>query len=302
MVNKAMSRSKTHTDRIYEVILWVVLIGTLVITLFPLYWLLRTSFTDPRAIVSSPLSLLPPLFTPNNFSRVLGLVDTQTAVAMGGAGQAFNFFMYLRNTIIVAGLITGGQVLFSALAAYAFARLRFPMRDLIFGVYLSALMIPAIIVVIPNYLLIHSLGWINTYRGIVAPFFFMTPFAVFFMRQFFLGIHRELEESALIEGAGRVHIFFSIIAPMSVGALVIISLITFTNSWNEYLWMLITGRAERVRVLTVALGIFQSQTPQGVPDWGGMMAGATLSIIPIILLFVAGGKHLVNSIGHTGIK
>jgi multiple sugar transport system permease protein len=297
-----MSRVTSAVDQIHKALLWVILIGTIAATLFPLYWLLRTSFTDPRAIVSTPLSFLPPVFTPNNFRRVLGLVDTQTAVAMGGAGQAFNFFLYLRNTIIVAGLITGGQVLFSAFAAYAFARLRFPMRNLLFGFYLSALMIPAIIVVIPNYLLIHSVGWINTYRGIVAPFFFMTPFAVFFLRQFFLGIHRELEESALIEGAGRIHIFFSIIAPMSIGAFVIISLITFTNSWNEYLWMLITGRAERVRVLTVALGIFQSQTPQGVPDWGGMMAGAALSIIPIILLFMAGGKHLINSIGHTGIK
>ncbi len=286
----------------FKIILHLIIVLVILVTLFPLYWLLRTGLTTSSAIVGDPTSILPPSFTWLNFARVLGLVDTATAVAAGGSGQSFDFFLYLKNTVIVAGLITVGQVFFSSLAAYAFARMKFKFRDIIFASYLSALMIPGIITVIPNYLLMHSLGWMNTYQGLLAPYLLMTPFSVFFMRQFFLGIHKELEEAALIEGAGRLRILFRIIFPMSKGSMIIVGLITFTNSWNEYLWMLIVGRKEAVRVLTVALGIFQSQTPQGMPDWGGLMAGAFLSALPIFFLFAAFGKHLVNSIGHSGIK
>ena len=281
----------------------IVIVGvTIVITLFPLYWMARTALTVPRAIVSDPTAFLPPEFTWSNFARVLGLVDTAESVALGGAGQSFQFFRYLWNSIVVSLLITVGQVSCSLLAAFAFARLRFRGRDVLFALYLSALMVPGIVTTIPNYALIQSLGWINTYRGIVAPFFLMTPFTVFFLRQFLLGIHREIEEAAVVEGAGWFKILFRVVLPMSKSPIVVISLITFTNSWNEYLWMLVVGRRETIRVLTVALGIFRSQTPQGAPDWGGLMAGSLLAVVPIMVLFVIGGRHLVNSIGHTGIK
>lgn len=292
----------TTADRLYVWGMRTLLVLMLIATLFPLYWMVRTALTVPSSIVSDPTSLLPPSFTWGNFARVLGIVDTETAVELGGSGQAFQFFRYLLNTIVVAALITVGQVLFSSLAAYAFARLKFPGRDTLFTIYLAALMIPVIITVIPNYLLVRSFGWINTYQGIVAPFFLMTPFAVFFMRQFFLGIHRELEESALLDGAGRLRILWRIILPISKSPMVIVALITFTNSWNEYLWMLIVGRDHAVRVLTVAMGVFQAQTPQGAPDWGGLMSGAVLSALPVLVLFMFTGRHLVNSIGHTGIK
>ena len=191
---------------------------------------------------------------------------------------------------------------FSACAAYAFARLKFPGRDTLFSLYVSALMVPIIVTVIPNFALIEQIGWINTFQGIVAPFFFMTPLAVFFMRQFFIGINKELEESALLDGAGRLQTAFQIVFPISKSAIMTAGIIVSTTSWNEYLWMLIVGREQSVRVLTVALGIFRQQTPQGAPDWGGLMAGTTLAIIPIVLVFLLIGKHVVNSIGHTGFK
>lgn len=137
----------------------------------------------------------------NNFARVLGQMSAEEAIAAGGSGQPINFFLYLRNSVIVTGLIVVGQLFFCSLAAYAFARLHFPLRDKIFFLYIAALMVPGIVTLIPNYILIRNLGWLNTFQGIVAPSILMSPFAVFFLRQFFLGINREIEESAKIDGA-----------------------------------------------------------------------------------------------------
>ena len=198
-----------------KIFLWSMIILLLFITLFPIYWLIRTALTDPRLVYAEPSALLPPGATLFNFRRVLGLVGTEEAVAAGGAGQSINFFLFLRNSIIVATLITFGQVFFSATAAYAFARLKFPFRTQLFYLYIAALMVPAIVTLIPNFVLIRNLGWLNTFAGIVAPYFLMTPFSVFFLRQFFLGINKEIEEAARIDGAGRFQVFFRLILPIS---------------------------------------------------------------------------------------
>jgi multiple sugar transport system permease protein len=163
-------------------------------------------------------------------------------------------------------------------------------------------MIPAIVTLIPNYILIRNLGWLNTFQGIVAPYLLMSPFAVFFLRQFFLGVNREIEEAAKIDGASLFGIFARIIVPISGPPLATLGILTFIGTWNEYLWPLLVGQDENVRVLTVALGIFRSQTPQGAPDWGGLMAGAILSILPSIALFLILGRRAINSIQFSGIK
>jgi multiple sugar transport system permease protein len=150
--------------------------------------------------------------------------------------------------------------------------------------------------------LMKNLGLLNTFPGIILPFFFMTPFAVFFLRQFFLGISRELEEAAIIDGAGHIRIFFQIILPLSVAPITTLALLTFINAWNEYFWPLLVAQNDNVRVLTVALGVFKSQTPQGSPDWAGLMAAALVAAIPIVVLFLAFGRKIVNSIQFSGIK
>lgn len=272
------------------------------VTMLPFYWMIRTAFTFPSAIFQHPRSILPPQWTLGNFMRVLGMVSASEAVALGGTGQALGFFQALRNSLIVTVFITVFQVFFSACAAYAFARFRFPFRDILFSMYVGALMVPLIVTVIPNFAFINDLGWLNTYRGIIAPFFFMTPLAVFFMRQFFVSVNKELEESAYLDGAGRFMTAFRIVFPISMPAILTCVIIVSTNTWNEYLWMLIVGRHRSVRVLTVALGIFRQQTPQGAPDWGGLMAGTMLAAVPISIMFLFLGKHVVNSIGHTGFR
>ncbi|HEX6386664.1 MAG TPA: carbohydrate ABC transporter permease [Anaerolineae bacterium] len=281
---------------------WLLMILLILVTLFPLYWVARTALTESRMVFTDPTALWPPGFTLFNFRRVLGLVSTQEAVQAGGTGQTLNFFLFLRNSVIVATVITVGQVFFSATAAYAFARLRFPFRNPLFFIYISALMIPGIVTLIPNFILIRNLGWLNTFAGIIAPYFLMTPFAVFFLRQFFLGINREVEEAAKIDGASVFGIFWRIVLPISQPPLMTLGIITFITAWNEYLWPLVVGRDESVRVLTVALGVFRSQTPQGAPDWAGLMAGTTLAVIPTVLLFIFLGRRVLDSIQFTGFK
>jgi multiple sugar transport system permease protein len=281
---------------------WVFLGLVLLVTLFPFYWMLRTALSSNSALYLQPGDPLPVLFSWGGFRRVLGLASPEEIAAEGGTTGTLDFWLYLRNSVIVSSTITVGQVFFSSMAAYAFARLRWRGREAVFFLFLTALMVPPIFVQLPNFVLIRDLGLLNTLPGIILPFLFMTPFAVFFMRQFFLGISREVEESAMIDGAGYGRIFFRIILPMSWAPMTTLGLLTFITAWSEYFWPLLVGRAEESRVLTVALGIFRSQTPQTGPDWAGLMAGTLIAALPILLLFLVLGKRLINNIGYSGIK
>ena len=281
---------------------WTAMIILILITLFPFYWMVRTAFSTSKSLFTDPTSLLPVDFTTGAFQRVLGIATPEEARAEGGSGAAVNIGLYLRNSVIFATLTTAGQVFFSALAAYAFARLRWPGRDKVFFLFLTALMIPPIFVMLPNFILIKNLGLLNSFPGLILPYFFMTPFAIFFLRQFFLGISREIEEAAKLDGAGHWRIFFRIILPMSWAPIITLFILTFIAQWNDYFWPLLVGANDKVRVLTVALGVFKSQTPQGSPDWAGLMAAVLVAAIPILILFFAFAKKIVNSIGFSGVK
>jgi multiple sugar transport system permease protein len=274
----------------------------MLITLFPFYWMLRTSFSTTTSLGSAPGSVLPVDFTLGAYERVLGLSTPAEALAEGGSGASINFWAYLRNSLLVATVTTVGQVLFCSMAAYAFARLQWRGRDLVFAAFITALMVPPIFTTIPNFVTIRELGLLNTYAGIILPTLLMTPFAVFFLRQFFLGISREVEEAAIIDGAGAVRRFFQVILPLGSSAIATLAILTYITSWNEYFWPLLVGRDESVRVLTVGLGVFRSQTPQGGPDWAGLMAATLIAALPILILFVFLGRRVINSIGYSGVK
>jgi multiple sugar transport system permease protein len=274
-----------------------------VISLFPFYWMLRTALATNSQLVTGDQGLAPPGATLLNLKQVLGLASAAEIENAGTATTAdINFFVALRNSVIVCTLITIGQVTFCAMAAYAFARLRFPGRDKLFFLFLTALMIPPIFTLIPNFVLIKNLGWLNTFPGIVAPFFLMTPFAIFFLRQFFLGISKEVEEAALLDGAGRWKIFRQLILPMSAAPLATLAVLTYIASWHEYMWPLVTGDSANVRVLTVALNAFKSSTPTIAPPWAPLMAATFLAAVPLIILFLLMARKMVDAIGFSGIK
>jgi multiple sugar transport system permease protein len=285
-----------------RILAWTVLALVIFITIFPFYWMLRTALSNGKSLNSNTSSLLPADFTWGAFKRVLGLSTLEEAQAEGGSGAAINFWQYLLNSVIVATVITIGQVFFSAMAAYAFSRMRWPGRDQVFALFLAALMIPPIFTMLPNFVLIKQLGLLNTYAGIILPFFFMTPFAIFFLRQFFLGISPEIEEAARLDGAGHFRIFTRVVLPMSSAPVATLAILTYIGAWNEYLWPLLVATDDNRRVITVALGIFRSQTPQGAPDWPGLMAATLLAALPIIILFCIFGRKVVNNIQFSGIK
>lgn len=281
---------------------WAAMIIAIAITIFPFLWMIRTALSTTRSLPMDPTSPFPVDFTFGAFERVLGLSSPEQAIAEGGSGASVNFWLYLRNSFIFATAITVGQVFFCAMAAYAFARLRWPGRNLVFGLFLSALLVPPIFTSLPNFVLIKNLGLLNTFPGMILPTFFMTPFAIFFLRQFFLGINREIEESAALDGAGPWRTFFRIILPMSSAPVTTLAILTFITAWNDYFWPLLVGNTEQTKVLTVALGVFRSQTPQGSPDWAGLMAATLVAALPVLILFIAFARKIIDSIGYSGVK
>ncbi|HSK34398.1 MAG TPA: carbohydrate ABC transporter permease [Propionicimonas sp.] len=281
---------------------WVVLILFLALSIVPFLWMIRTAFSTTRSLPSNPTSLLPVDFTWGAFQRVLGLGTQEQAIAEGGSGAAVNFWLYLTNSVIYAGVVTVGQVFFCSLAAYAFARLRWPGREAVFGLFLGALLVPPIFTSLPNFILIKNLGLLNTLPGMILPAFLMAPFAIFFLRQFFLGINREIEEAASIDGAGPWRVFFRIILPMSTAPITTLAILTFIGTWNDYFWPLLVGNTDNTKVLTVALGVFRSQTPAGSPDWAGLMAATLITALPVLILFFAFARKIIDSIGYSGSK
>ncbi|WP_416968135.1 carbohydrate ABC transporter permease [Streptomyces sp. 4F14] len=281
---------------------WTALGLIVLITLLPFYWILRTALSTNAGLTAHPTDPLPVGLTGSGFARALGLQSAKEAIAQGGSGGGLKFWRYLLNSVTVSTLVTGCQIFFSSMAAYAFARLRWRGRDAVFGLFLAGLMVPALFTLLPNFVLIKDLGLIDTLPGIALPTMFMTPFAVFFLRQFFMNIPTEVEEAALLDGAGKVRIFFRVLLPMASGPVLTLAVLTYITAWNDYFWPLMVSYSDSSRVLTVALAVFRSQSPQSGTDWSGLMAATLITALPMLLLFAFSARRIVGSIGFTGIK
>ncbi|MFI5960919.1 carbohydrate ABC transporter permease [Streptomyces asoensis] len=281
---------------------WALLAVITLVTLLPFYWILRTALSSNSGLAASPGDPLPVDPTAGGFERALGLQSTEEAVAQGGAGGGLRFWRYLLNSVVVSTLVTVCQIFFSAMAAYAFARLRWRGRDKVFALFFGGLMVPAVFTLLPNFVLIKELGLVDTLLGIALPTMFMTPFAVFFLRQFFMNIPREVEEAALLDGAGKVRIFFRVLLPMAATPVLTLAVLTYITSWNDYFWPLMVSYGDSSRVLTVALAVFRAQTPQTGTDWSGLMAATLIAALPMLALFGFFARRIVSSIGFTGIK
>jgi multiple sugar transport system permease protein len=281
---------------------YLVLAFFAIISLFPIWIAVKTALSDSKTLFSSASSFLPQDPTLFNLQRVLGFVNpADPRLAQMSYGK-IDFFRALVNSVIFTILVVVPQIACSALAAYAFARLRFAGRRLVFFLFLAATMIPAVVLFIPNFILIKDLGWLNTFQGMAAPFALMTPFAVFFLRQMFLSTPRELEEGALIDGASYLAIFLRIVLPIHRSALATLTIIISLSAWNEFFWPFLVGRSESVRVMSVAINAFRQQQAGGTPDWSGLMACTVLGILPIAVLLVLFGRKVVESFQYSGSK
>jgi multiple sugar transport system permease protein len=281
---------------------WVALGLMLLITVTPLWMVVKTALMHSTDLYTESDRLLPTAPTLDNFQRVLGLMTQDESRARGGSGAEINFLRALGNSLVFTATIVVLQVGCASMAAYAFARLRFPGRDTLFALFVGSMMVPGVVTFIPNFILIKDLGLLNTMVGMVAPFCLMQGFSVFFLRQFFLSIPRDLEEAALLDGASYFYIFLHVVLPLSITPLATIAMLTGINMWNEFFWPYLVAKDEMQQVLPVALQTFKSQTAQGQPDWTGLMAATAITVLPTILLLVLLGRRVVESVQFSGGK
>jgi len=281
---------------------WIYLIGVVLVTIFPFYWMLRSALSNNYSMIADPSSPLPVGFTFGPFLRVLGLESTKEALAQGGSGASVPIVHFLLNSIIYATVSTALIVFFSTMAAYAFSRLQWRGRELMFSLFLAALMVPGILTLLPNFVLIKDLGLLNTFAGMILPTALFSAFNIFFLRQFMLGLPTEIEEAALLDGAGKFRMLFGMTLPMTSGPIITLSILGFIGQWNDYFWPLLVTTDNSVAPLTLGLAIFKQSSPQSQPDWAGLMAATLVAALPMLVLFMVFGRRIVNSIGFSGLK
>ncbi|MCW1823038.1 sugar ABC transporter permease [Mycolicibacterium conceptionense] len=254
-----------------------------VITLLPFGLGLLTSFTSARQFATDPPLSLPRPPTLENY------------VGLSGAGFGRAFVV----TALVTAVILLGQLVFSVLAAYAFAQLEFPGRDALFWVYIATLMVPATVTVVPLYLMMAEAGLRNTFWALVLPFMFGSPYAIFLLREYFRSIPRDLINAARLDGAHTLDVITHVVVPASRPILATLALITVVSQWNNFLWPLVITSGSKWQVLTVATAGLQTQYNA---QWTLVMAATTVAIVPLIVLFIAFSRNIVRSIVVTGIK
>jgi multiple sugar transport system permease protein len=251
--------------------------------LIPFLWMLSTSLMDELEVYQFPPKFIPSHWNWGNFAEAMTL-------------QPFGRFFL--NSMIVAIASVLGQITFCSMAAYAFARIQFRGREKIFSLYLGTMMIPAIVTIIPAFLIIATFGWMNTYWALFTPTL-SSVWGIYLLRQFFLTIPKELEDAARVDGASDFTIFLRVILPLSKPALATLAIFAFMGSWKDFLWPLLV--TNRIDMRTVEVGI-ASFSNLYTTDWPHQMAAAVVVMLPIIIVFMFAQKYFVKGITLTGIK
>jgi len=262
----------------------LVLSAVAVVIAFPFYWMLTTALKSFFEATLFPPTLFPSQLHPENFAQ---------------AWAAAPWARFFANTVIIAVIVTAGEVTTAVLAAYAFARMHFRGKQLIFMLFLATLMIPSEATLIPNYVLVTKyLRWGNTYQAQIVPFL-ASAFSIFLLRQHFLSIPNELADAARIDGAGHLRFLRSVVLPLSVPVLVTVALIQGIGVWDSFLWPLLVTSSDTVRPIQV--GMAQFRTEFGA-QYHLEMAAATFVIAPIVLVFLVAQRHLIQGVARTGIR
>ncbi len=274
-------RQQRQTTRVLgyaTLILAVLLIG------LPIYWTVIASFKTSQEIYRIPPTWVPLQPTLANYSA---------------AWMAAPFARYYLNSIVITLLGSSAEILFAVTSAYALAFLRFPRKDLVFLLLLAALMVPTEITIIPNYLTIARLGWVNTYAGIIVPGASIA-FGTFLLRQAFKALPYEVLEAARVDGAGHLRTLVSIVLPMAQPAIVTMALLSVVAKWNDFLWPLIVTNTSDMR--TLPIGIYWLRSSEGVINWGVVMAGSLFLIVPVMLGFIWAQRYIVDGIAAGAVK
>lgn len=264
---------------------YLMLIAGALIMLLPFVFSVMTALKTPRQFNTSPPLTLPDPTTFENFATLFT--------------PEYHFWAPIAVTIQVVLVMVIGQMFSSVLAAYAFATLKFPGRDTLFWVYLSTMMIPAVVTIIPLYVMMSQAGYRNTFAGLVLPLMFGSPYAIFLLRENFRSVPSEIIDASRIDGAGVVRRLISVILPMNKPILATLLIITVVSHWNNFMWPSIIARAPEWRVITVATAALQSQYDG---RWTLVMAATTIALAPLIIVFVVFQDQITRSIGITGVR
>ncbi|SJX68684.1 Predicted rhamnose oligosaccharide ABC transport system, permease component [Enterococcus faecium] len=274
---------KTSVNRQSKKMLSYVLMTVIgIILLIPLLWMVFTSLKPMEEIVRYPPTFFPEKIVWENY------LDTIAA---------FSFWRYARNTLFITVLVVIGNVLSNSFIAYGFAKLDFPGKKLMFALVLSTMMIPGFVTMIPQYVLFSKIGWVGTYLPLIVPSFFGNAFNIFLMRQFYLSINNELIEAAEIDGANHLYIWSHLMLPLTKPALITIAINSFNAAWNDFLGPLLYIQDQEKYTLQIGLQVFQNQA---TTQWNYLMAGATLVLIPTILLFFFAQRYFIEGMDLTG--
>lgn len=283
-----MSKQPLTTQQIVlKVLGYAVLIAVALTMVVPFMWMVTTSLRTPGAEFSYPPQILPQEFNFSQYERLFNNLP---------------FARYFLNTVLVTLGTVVGQLLVCSLAAYGFARLQFMGRDTIFVLYLTTMMIPFQITLIPMYLIITQLGWVNTYQGLVVPGI-SSAFGIFLLRQSFLNIPRDYQDAARIDGAGEFTIFTRIFLPLNGPTLATLGVFAFMGTWTDLLWPLLIARSEELRTLELGLAYFNARPNAFVqPNWPLLMAGAVVVMLPVLIVYMFAQRYFIQGISLSGVK
>lgn len=270
------------TRKFFGYLILVLIAGSMLI---PFFAMVNMSFSPSNEIFSYPPKLFSKHFTLDNYRNVFASIPVAK---------------YFFNSLIVAVITTFGQVMFSAFAGYAFARLKFKGSGVLFLVLLITMMVPPQVNIIPLFFLMRELHLVDTYQALIIPGFF-GGFGVFMLRQYFLGLHKELEESARIDGCNVFQTFYKIALPLAMPSIATLSIFTFVSSWNSFMWPLIITSSDKMRTLPVGLAIFKGSFRE-ITQWGDLFACAVICTIPVIIVFLVGKKYFINDLMQGSVK
>jgi len=264
--------------------IYVLLIGGLVVMVGPFLWMLLGSIKPQFDFLQSPPTLLPSTPTTDNYQRLFDQLD---------------FPRFFFNSSVIALAVTVGNLVFCPMLGYALAKLQWRGKRVIMGLVLATLMVPGGITLIPNFILMSSLGLVNSYPGLILPFL-AGPFGVFLMRQFMFGVPNELLEAARMDGANEFRIYWAVVVPIAAPVLATLGILTFLGSWNSFIYPLVMATEPQMYTLPVALATFA--TGQYQADHGMLMAGSVILVVPVLIVFVVFQRWITEGIATTGLK
>ncbi|MCK9524918.1 MAG: carbohydrate ABC transporter permease [Limnochordia bacterium] len=275
-------KQQLRLERPGRALLFLVILAASIIMLLPFLWMVSTSLKEPGAVFGLQLQLIPKPIVWDNYKRIF---------------EVLPFGRFYWNSIVTSAAVTLLQLVTCSFAGYAFARLKFPGRDTLFLGYLATLMIPGQVTIIPNFIMLRMLGWIDTYQALILPNAF-SAFGTFLLRQFFSTLPADLEDAAKIDGCSHFGIYRHVILPLSKPALSSLTVFTWLGQWNSFIWPLIVINSVKMNTLTVGLRTLQGQYNT---QWTLLMAGSVLALLPVLILFVLAQRTFISGMALSGM-